>query len=79
MSLLTFLLSSNLFQETIEITMTKTALEVLTSLGKAFNEAITTETPLSKQIETAPYVLQNNLGFNITVMISTTPFRVRVI
>jgi len=58
--------------------MTKTALEVLTSLGKAFNEAINTEIPLSKRIEAAPYVLQNNLGFDITVMISNTPFKVRI-
>jgi len=56
--------------------MTKTALEVLTSLGKAFNEAISTEIPLSKRIEAAPYVLQNNLGFDVTVMISNTPFKV---
>lgn len=61
--------------ETIEITMTKTALEVLTSLGKAFNEAITAEIPLSKRIEAAPYVVQNNLGFDITIMISNTPFK----
>jgi len=56
--------------------MTKTALEVLTSLGTAFNEAITTKIPLSKRIETAPYVIQNNLGFDITIMISNTPFKV---
>jgi len=56
--------------------MTKTALEVLTSLGKAFNEAITAEIPLSKRIEAAPYVVQNNLGFDITIMISNTPFKV---
>lgn len=56
--------------------MTKTALEVLTSLGKAFNEAITAEIPLSKRIEAAPYVVQNNLGFEITIMISNTPFKV---
>lgn len=56
--------------------MTKTALEVLTSLGKAFNEAITTDIPLSKRIEASPYVVLNNLGFNITVMISNTPFKV---
>lgn len=58
--------------------MTKTALEVLTSLGKAFNEAIATETPNSKQVETAPYVIQNNLGFDITIMLSNTPFKVRI-
>lgn len=58
--------------------MTKTALEVLTSLGKAFNEAITTETPNSKQTETAPYVIQNNLGFDIIIMLSNTPFKVRI-
>lgn len=56
--------------------MTKTALEVLTSLGNAFNEAITTETPLSKRIEAAPYVVLNNLGFDITIMIENTPFKV---
>lgn len=56
--------------------MTKTALEVLTSLGKAFNEAITAEIPLSKRIEAAPYVIQNNLGFNIIIMIINTPFKV---
>lgn len=73
-----FQLYSYLFQETIEITMTKTALEVLTSLGKAFNEAISTEIPLSKRSEAAPYIVQNNLGFDITVMISNTPFKVRI-
>lgn len=56
--------------------MTKTALEVLTSLGKAFNEAISTDIPLSKRIEAAPYVIQNNLGFDITIVISDTPFKV---
>ncbi|VVC40207.1 Hypothetical protein CINCED_3A023147 [Cinara cedri] len=61
--------------QTIEITMTKTALEVMTSLGKAFNEAITAEIPLSKRIEAAPYVVQNNLGFDIAIMISNTPFK----
>lgn len=56
--------------------MTKTALEVLTSLGKAFNEAITADIPLSKRTEAAPYVVLNNLGFDITVIISDTRFKV---
>ncbi|XP_050421691.1 intermembrane lipid transfer protein Vps13-like isoform X3 [Adelges cooleyi] len=61
--------------ENFEITMTKTALEVLTSLGNDLYKAITTEQPLTKRNEAAPYIIQNNLGFDICVMISNTLFK----
>ncbi|XP_055686925.1 intermembrane lipid transfer protein Vps13 isoform X2 [Lutzomyia longipalpis] len=50
--------------ETLEMTVTKTCLEVLQNLGKGFSEAINSQLTTTQQ--TAPYVVQNDTGFDIT-------------
>ncbi|XP_059615380.1 intermembrane lipid transfer protein Vps13 isoform X2 [Phlebotomus argentipes] len=50
--------------ETLELTVTKTCLEVLQNLGKGFSEAINSQ--LTSIQQTAPYVIQNDTGFDIT-------------
>ncbi|XP_055701182.1 intermembrane lipid transfer protein Vps13 isoform X2 [Phlebotomus papatasi] len=50
--------------ETLELTVTKTCLEVLQNLGKGFSEAINSQ--LTSIQQTAPYIIQNDTGFDIT-------------
>ncbi|GAB0096265.1 Vacuolar protein sorting-associated protein 13 [Sergentomyia squamirostris] len=50
--------------ETLELTVTKTCLEVLQNLGKGFGEAISSQLTTGQQ--SAPYVIQNDTGFDIT-------------
>uniref|UniRef100_A0A6B2EM79 Putative vacuolar protein n=1 Tax=Phlebotomus kandelakii TaxID=1109342 RepID=A0A6B2EM79_9DIPT len=50
--------------ETLELTVTKTCLEVLQNLGKGFSEAINSQ--LTSTQQTAPYIIQNDTGFDIT-------------
>lgn len=55
--------------------MTKSCLDVLTNLGKAFQSAVK-EGP--KQPKTVfPYVVQNDTGLVITLMLDKGPFQVR--
>lgn len=62
-------------KETLEMTVTKTCLEVLQNLGVAFNNAIFQ--PQTKTSEVAaPYVVQNDLGLGITVLLKDSEFKV---
>lgn len=59
----------------MELTVTKTCLEVLNNLGTAFNNAI--YKPEAKTGQTvAPYVVQNDLGLTIKVVLSENVFKV---
>ncbi|KRT85331.1 hypothetical protein AMK59_1583, partial [Oryctes borbonicus] len=59
----------------LEVTLTKTALEVLSTLGNAFAEAVSTD---SKREETmgAPYVLKNESGLSVKVLLEKSTFQV---
>uniref|UniRef100_A0A1L8DVL7 Putative vacuolar protein n=1 Tax=Nyssomyia neivai TaxID=330878 RepID=A0A1L8DVL7_9DIPT len=50
--------------ETLEMTVTKTCLEVLQNLGNGFSEAIHSKLTTTQQ--TAPYIVQNDTGFDVT-------------
>lgn len=59
----------------MELTVTKTCLEVLKNLGTAFNDAIFK--PETKTgAASAPYVVQNDLGLAVTVMLTEDVFKV---
>ena len=57
--------------EVLEITVTKTFLQVVETLQSSFSE-ITTE---NKQDMNAPFVVKNDLGKNITVHLESKEFR----
>lgn len=62
----------------MELTVTKTCLEVLKNLGTAFNDAIFK--PETKTgAASAPYVVQNDLGLAVTVMLTEDVFKVVVV
>lgn len=52
--------------DTLEMSMTKTCLDVLQDLGKAFSDAIRPE-GLHKPDIIAPYIVENDTGFDITL------------
>lgn len=52
--------------DTLELTVTKTLLDVLQDLGKAFSEAIRPG-GLTKPELVAPYIVENETGFDITL------------
>lgn len=59
----------------LELTVTKTALEILNNLGKAFSNAIAMGT--QKAIVTsAPYKVKNESGFKITLCLNKGAFKV---
>lgn len=57
------------------MTVTKTCLEVLQNLGVAFNNAIFQPQARTSEVS-APYVVQNDLGLAITVMLKDSEFKV---
>lgn len=59
----------------LEMTLTKTALEVLTTLGNAFAEAVSTDTQ-KRDEESAPYKLINESGLNVKVLLEKSSFYV---
>ncbi|XP_037905174.1 vacuolar protein sorting-associated protein 13 isoform X4 [Hermetia illucens] len=59
--------------DTLELTVTKTAIEVLKTLGQAFSEAIDKK-GLVKPEFSAPYILQNDTGFDISIDFTKGPF-----
>jgi len=62
-------------KETMEITITKTCLDVLKNLGVAFNNAIFK--PESKKVGAfAPYIVQNDLGLSVTVILTEEVFKI---
>lgn len=52
--------------DTLELSVTKTCLDVLQDLGQAFSDAIRPE-GLTKPDIIAPYIVQNDTGFDITL------------
>lgn len=66
---------SILSKETLEMTVTKTCLEVLQNLGVAFNNAIFQPQARTSEVS-APYVVQNDLGLAITVMLKDSEFKI---
>lgn len=52
--------------DTLELSVTKTALDVLQDLGQAFSDAIRPE-GLNKPDVVAPYIVENDTGFDITL------------
>lgn len=59
--------------ETLEMTVTKTCLDVLTNLGNAFSEAIKKEGLIRDGID-APYVLKNDTGLELQLELLNTEF-----
>ncbi|KAK9701873.1 SHR-binding domain of vacuolar-sorting associated protein 13, partial [Popillia japonica] len=59
----------------LEITVTRTALEVLSALGNAFAEAVSTETKHDGDIG-APYKLRNETGLNVKILLANSSFQV---
>lgn len=60
-------------KETLEMTVTKTCLDVLTNLGNAFSEAIKKEGLIREGID-APYVLKNDTGLELQLELLNTQF-----
>lgn len=58
----------------LEVTLTKTCLEVLTNLGSAFASAIEEKQELKATVVTAPYVVVNELGIEVTLLLSKCSF-----
>ncbi|KAI4459978.1 vacuolar protein sorting-associated protein vps13 [Holotrichia oblita] len=65
-----FTSSSNL-----EMTVTRTALEVLSALGNAFAEAVSTDTKYDVDIG-APYKVKNETGLNVKILLANSSFQV---
>ncbi|KAJ8665252.1 hypothetical protein QAD02_006914 [Eretmocerus hayati] len=61
--------------ENLEITVTKTCLDVLKQLGNAFSNAMEVGKKTSKK-EVAPYVLKNETGITITLDLDNSHFKV---
>jgi hypothetical protein len=58
----------------LELTVTKTCLDVLSNLGKAFQTAVK-EGP-KKHKAVSPYTVQNDTGLVITLLLDKGPFKV---
>jgi hypothetical protein len=55
--------------------MTKTCLDVLTNLGKAFQSAVKEGPKRPKSV--SPYTVQNDTGLVVTLLLNKGPFQVR--
>lgn len=60
----------------LELTITKTCLEVLNNLGKAFSNAMKT-TEVRQIKASSPYLVQNDTGIPITLCLSSSAFLVQ--
>jgi len=56
--------------------MTKTCLEVLTNLGKAFQSAVKEGPEQPKTV--SPYMVQNDTGLVITLLLNKGSFKVKI-
>lgn len=63
-------------KENLELTMTKTCLEVLTNLGKAFQSAVKEGPEQPKTV--SPYMVQNDTGLVITLLLNRGSFKIQV-
>ncbi|GJQ73818.1 hypothetical protein Trydic_g18756, partial [Trypoxylus dichotomus] len=59
----------------LEVTLTKTALEVLSTLGNAFAEAVSTDSKRD-EVMGAPYMLKNETGLSVKVLLEKSTFQV---
>lgn len=64
-----------LVEDTLEVTITQTALQVMRDLGTAFSEALVATSYEHKRLET-PYVVKNYLGIAVHIILEGTSFRV---
>lgn len=55
--------------------MTKSCLDVLTNLGKAFQSAVKEGPKRPKSV--SPYMVQNDTGLLVTLLLNKGPFQVR--
>lgn len=60
--------------DTLELTVTKTCLDVLQDLSKSFSEALSVE-GLKQPDVVAPYVLINDTGFDVTLLLENGQLR----
>lgn len=61
----------------MEVSVTKMCLEVLQSLGTSFNDAIY-QPEMRTRTERAPYVIQNDTGLEVVVLLNQMPFEVSI-
>lgn len=61
-------------EQTLELLVTKTCLDVLQTLGKSFSKAIEQEGLIKASVVDAPYVLKNDTGLEIQLELSGTQF-----
>lgn len=64
-----------LVEDTLEVTISQTTLQVLKDLGEAFSAALV-KAPVEHKRLDAPYVVKNYLGIVVHVILEGTPFRV---
>lgn len=64
-----------LVEDTLEVTVTQTSLQVMKHLAEAFSEALVHATYDHRRPDT-PYVVRNYLGIVVHIILQGTPFRV---
>ncbi|KAG0416099.1 hypothetical protein HPB47_006705, partial [Ixodes persulcatus] len=64
-----------LVEDTLEVTVTQTSLQVMKHLAEAFSEALVHATYDHRRPDT-PYVVRNYLGIVVHIILKGTPFRV---
>lgn len=70
------LICVDIFSNTnLEIVITKTFLDVISNLGKAFQKAMESGIPIQEG-KTAPYKVVNDSGLKITLNLNTSVFEV---
>ncbi|RZF46695.1 hypothetical protein LSTR_LSTR002558 [Laodelphax striatellus] len=62
--------------EAMELTITKTCLDVLSNIGASFQDAIYKPETIEKFEIKAPYLIQNDTGLSISVVLANDAFRV---
>ncbi|CAG0918881.1 unnamed protein product [Notodromas monacha] len=62
-------------KDTLNLTVSKTSLEVMTELSASFADAMTIEMQ-KKPAQTAPYILQNDLGVDVVLELEKSNFKV---
>lgn len=62
-------------KDNLELTVSKTCLEVLSNLGKAFQSAVSGQLP-PRHEQTPPFMVRNDTGLTVTLMLEEGPFQV---
>ncbi|CAH0394024.1 unnamed protein product [Bemisia tabaci] len=63
-------------KELMQITVSKTCLQVCQDLGKAFRDAVSNEGPLAMLVA-APYTLKNFTGLSVTLILGLESFKIQ--